>query len=197
MRSIACCKAGDALARCSSRYGFAAVPMMSRSCSQIRRTSGSESRSLVAWQIKNWGSEDDLTNKRLGELAAQYYGYQYDIQPISEDGIKRSIVNGVPVILGVTTHGLGNPHYPNYQAHYLVPGYSVSHFITIVGFAAIVSPDLPTVAPGMMQAFTVSAANGGPLPPNATYTWTLSGTGTLIGGNPSTTLTSANAISGL
>jgi hypothetical protein len=89
---------------------------------------------LVAWQVKNWGSEDDLTNKRLGELAAQYYGYQYDIQPISEDGMKSSIANGIPVILGVTTHGLGNAHYPNYQAHYLVPGYSVSHYITIVGY---------------------------------------------------------------
>jgi hypothetical protein len=89
---------------------------------------------LTAWQVKYWGSEDDLTNKRLGELASQYYGYQYDIQPISEDGMKRSIVNGIPVILGVTTHGLGNPHYPNFQTHYLVPGYSVSHYITLVGY---------------------------------------------------------------
>jgi hypothetical protein len=89
---------------------------------------------LVAWQVKNWGSEDDLTNKRLGELAAQYYGYQYEIQPMSEDGMKRSIANGIPVILGVTTHGLGNPHYPNYQSHYLQPGYSVSHYVTIVGY---------------------------------------------------------------
>lgn len=89
---------------------------------------------LVAWQVKNWGHEDDLTNKRLGELAAQYYGYQYDIQPITQDGMKRSIANGVPVILGVTTHGLGNPHYPNFQTHHLQPGWSVSHYITLVGY---------------------------------------------------------------
>jgi hypothetical protein len=89
---------------------------------------------LVAWQVKNWGSEDDLTNQRIGQLAAEYYGYQYTVVPISEEAMKRSIVNGVPVLLGVTTHGLGNPHYPNYQSHYLQPGYSVSHYITLVGY---------------------------------------------------------------
>ena len=89
---------------------------------------------LVAWQVRNWGSEDDLTNQRLGELASQYYGYRYDIQPISEDGMKGSIANGIPVVLGVTTHGLGNPRYPNFQTHHLVPGYSVPHYITLVGY---------------------------------------------------------------
>jgi hypothetical protein len=89
---------------------------------------------LVAWQLKNWGSEDDLTNQRLGQLAAEYYGYQYEVVPITEEAMKRSIVNGIPVVLGVTTHGLGNPHYPNFQTHHLVPGYSVSHYITLVGY---------------------------------------------------------------
>ncbi|MDQ6917827.1 MAG: C39 family peptidase, partial [Candidatus Dormibacteraeota bacterium] len=78
---------------------------------------------MVAWQVRNWGSEDDLTNKRLGELAAQYLGYQYDVQPMSEVAMKASIANGIPVVLGVTTHGLGNPRYPNFQSHHLVPGY--------------------------------------------------------------------------
>lgn len=89
---------------------------------------------LVAWQVKNWGSEDDLTNRRLGELASQYYGYTYQVVPISEAAMKASIAGGVPVVLGVTTHGLGNPHYPNFQAHHLVPGYSVPHYVTLVGY---------------------------------------------------------------
>jgi hypothetical protein len=89
---------------------------------------------LVSWQVQNWGSEDDLTDQRLGLLAQQYYGYQFEVAPITEDGIKRSIVGGTPVVLGVTTHGLGNPRYPNYSTHYLVPGYSVPHFITLVGY---------------------------------------------------------------
>ncbi len=89
---------------------------------------------LVAWQVKNWGSEDDLTDRRLGELAKQYYGYSYEVVPITEEAMKRSIVAGVPVVLGVTTHGLGNPRYPNFQNHHLVLGYSVSHFITLVGY---------------------------------------------------------------
>ena len=55
---------------------------------------------LVAWQVRNWGSEDDLTNQRIGELAAEYYGYQYVVVPISEEAMKRS--NGRPSPLEVT-----------------------------------------------------------------------------------------------
>jgi hypothetical protein len=89
---------------------------------------------LVTWQNKNWGSEDDLTDLRLGELAQAYYGYEYRVLPLSDAGMRAQLHAGHPVILGVTTHGLGNPHYPNYEAHYLQPGYSVSHFVTIVGY---------------------------------------------------------------
>ena len=89
---------------------------------------------LVAWQVKNWGSEDDLTDRRLGELARQFYGYDYEVLPIGDEAMRRTIVRGIPVLLGVTTHGLGNPRYPNFQTHHLVPGYSVSHFVTVVGY---------------------------------------------------------------
>jgi hypothetical protein len=90
--------------------------------------------SLVAWQVKSWGSEDDLTDLRLGQLAQGYYGYDYQVLRLTDSGMQAQLHAGHPVILGVTTHGLGNPHYPNYEAHYLQPGYSVSHFITIVGY---------------------------------------------------------------
>jgi hypothetical protein len=89
---------------------------------------------LVAWQVKNWGHEDDLTDVRLGQLGEAYYGYQYEVLPLSESAMQDQLKLGRPVILGVTTHGLGNEHYPGYSTHYLQPGYSVSHFITIVGF---------------------------------------------------------------
>jgi len=89
---------------------------------------------LVAWQIKNWGSEADLTDQRLGELASAYYGYDYQVLHLTDSAMQAQLHAGHPVILGVTTHGLGNPHYPNYEAHYLQPGYSVSHFVTVVGY---------------------------------------------------------------
>lgn len=89
---------------------------------------------LVAWQVKNWGSEDDLTDVRLGELAKAYYGYRYSVLPISETDIERQLVAGRPVVLGVTTHGLGNPNYPHYQDHKLQLPYDVSHFLAIVGY---------------------------------------------------------------
>ena len=89
---------------------------------------------LVNWQVKNWGSEDDLTDVRLGQLAEAYYGYAYEVLPLTDQAMHEQLKAGHPVILGVTTHGLGNPRYPGYAAHYLQPGYSVSHFITIVGY---------------------------------------------------------------
>jgi hypothetical protein len=89
---------------------------------------------LVTWQVKNWGSEDDLTDVRLGQLAEAYYGYQYEVLPMTDETMHDQLRLGHPVILGVTTHGLGNEHYPGYSTHYLQPGYSVSHFVTIVGF---------------------------------------------------------------
>jgi hypothetical protein len=89
---------------------------------------------LIAWQNKNWGSEDDLTDVRLGQLAQGFYGYDYQVLRMTDAALQAQLHAGHPVILGVTTHALGNPHYPNYEAHYLQPGYSVSHFITIVGY---------------------------------------------------------------
>ena len=91
-------------------------------------------RDLVNWEVKNWGGEYDLTDQRLGELAKGYYGYDYQVLPFTREGVLKELDDGHPVILGVTTHGLGNPDYPGYDAHYLQKGYSVSHFVTLVGY---------------------------------------------------------------
>ena len=32
------------------------------------------------------------------------------------------------------THGLGNPNYPGYRTHYEQAGYSVSHYLVVVGY---------------------------------------------------------------
>jgi hypothetical protein len=34
----------------------------------------------------------------------------------------------------VRTHGLGNPHYPGYAGHYEQTGWSVPHFVLIIGY---------------------------------------------------------------
>ena len=47
-RSMASRRSGVALARCSIMYSRAANPMISKSCSQMRRTKGSASSNLVA-----------------------------------------------------------------------------------------------------------------------------------------------------
>ena len=91
---------------------------------------------LVAWQIKNWGSEDDLTDIRMGELAKGYYGYRYAVLPIGEEEIQRQLVAGRPVVVGVSTHGLGNSNYPHYLDHRLQLPFDVSHFLAIVGYDA-------------------------------------------------------------
>ena len=36
--------------------------------------------------------------------------------------------------MGVRTHSLGNPNYPGYRDHFGQPGYSVAHFIVVVGY---------------------------------------------------------------
>ena len=41
---------------------------------------------------------------------------------------------GRPLIAEVRTHALGNAHYPGYSSHYEQNGYSVPHFILIIGY---------------------------------------------------------------
>jgi peptidase C39-like protein len=89
---------------------------------------------LVRWQVQNWGSEDDLNDHRMGELAKAYYGYDYQIVPNTPDAIREQLAAGRPLIAGVRTHGLGNPNYPGYRYHYDQTGWSVPHFLLVIGY---------------------------------------------------------------
>ena len=90
--------------------------------------------SLVSWQVQHWGSEDDLTDTRLGELAKQYYGFGYLVVPNTAQVVREQLAAGHPLIAGVRTHGLGNPNYPGYSNHYEQQGWSVSHFVLVIGY---------------------------------------------------------------
>jgi hypothetical protein len=91
---------------------------------------------LVSWQVQQWGSKDDLTDTRLGELAKLYYGYSYSLVPNDPQAIREQIAAGHPLIAGVRTHGLGNPNYPGYSNHFEEQGWSVSHFVLVIGYDA-------------------------------------------------------------
>jgi len=41
---------------------------------------------------------------------------------------------GRPLLAEVRTHGLGNGHYPGYYSHFEQTGWSVPHFVTIIGY---------------------------------------------------------------
>jgi hypothetical protein len=98
------------------------------------RSADAQIAALVQWQQQNWGSEDDLTDNRMGELAKQYYGYAYEIVPSTPQVIREQLAAGRPLIAEVRTHGLGNPNYPGYRSHYEQQGWSVPHFVLIIGY---------------------------------------------------------------
>jgi len=85
-------------------------------------------------QIDRWKTQLDLTNTLLGELAQDHLGYGYVIIPNTPDNIRQQIAAGRPVIAEVRTHGLGNANYPGYSTHYEEQGWSVPHFIVIIGY---------------------------------------------------------------
>lgn len=89
---------------------------------------------LVRWQIQNWRSEVDLNNHRMGELAKGYFGYGYKIVPNDPQVIREQLAAGRPLIAAVRTHGLGNPNYPGYSSTYEQTGWSVPHFVLLIGY---------------------------------------------------------------
>jgi uncharacterized protein YvpB len=52
------------------------------------------------------------------------------------DNIRRQLALGRPVIVGIRTHGLGNPNYPGFRDRYEEPGWSVSHYRVVTGYDA-------------------------------------------------------------
>lgn len=91
---------------------------------------------LVRWQVQNWGSEGDLNNAQMGELAKGYYGFGYEVVPNDPQVIREQLSAGRPLIAAVRTHGLGNPNYPGYSNHFEQTGWSVPHFVLLIGYDA-------------------------------------------------------------
>src|SRR5947199_6942381 len=85
-------------------------------------------------QITAWKPAQDLTPLQVGQVAQKYMGWAYKILPSDRLNMKQQLALGRPLIVGVRTHGLGNPNYPGYRTHYEQPGYSVSHSLAVIGY---------------------------------------------------------------
>lgn len=85
-------------------------------------------------QIDRWKPAPDLNDTMLGELAQEHLGYTYRIVPNDPKVIAAQLSAGRPLLAEVRTHGLGNPHYPGYATHFEQTGWSVPHFVTIIGY---------------------------------------------------------------
>ena len=91
-----------------------------------------EMLAMKAWEVKNYGSEPDLSIERLGQFMQQYYGYKYKVfKNVTKEDIEREISTGHPVMVPVMTHALQNPHYgPKSVYHILVlKGYNSQNVI--------------------------------------------------------------------
>lgn len=85
-------------------------------------------------QITAWKPAVDLTAEQVGEVAAKNLGWAFKILPSDRLNMKQQLALGRPLIVGVRTHGLGNPNYPGYSSHYEQPGWSVSHYLVVTGY---------------------------------------------------------------
>jgi peptidase C39-like protein len=85
-------------------------------------------------RITTWKVAEDLTDVQLGKMAKLHMGWSYAVVPATRESIKEQLALGRPVIVGVLTHGLGNPNYPGYRTHHEQPGWSVSHYLVVVGY---------------------------------------------------------------
>ncbi|MEI6266782.1 MAG: C39 family peptidase [bacterium] len=90
-------------------------------------------RDMKSWQIKNYGSEADLSMDTLGKFAANYYGLKPVVKKdIGEADIKRALATGSPVLVPVMTHSLQNSMYGPYTVYHilLIKGYDAAGVIT-------------------------------------------------------------------
>jgi hypothetical protein len=85
-------------------------------------------------QITLWKPAVDLTPQQVGQVAEQHMGWAYAILPADRMVMDEQLALGRPLIVGVRTHGLGNPSYPGYFTHHEQPGWSVSHYLVVVGY---------------------------------------------------------------
>jgi uncharacterized protein YvpB len=85
-------------------------------------------------QIDSWKPQLDLNDKMMADLAEQRWGFTSQIVPNDPKVIATQLAAGRPLIAEVRTHGLGNPRYPGYSNHFEQQGYSVPHFVLIIGY---------------------------------------------------------------
>ena len=85
-------------------------------------------------QIDQSKPAPDLNDTMLGELAQKRFGYTYRLLPNDPKVIAEQLSAGRPLLAEVRTHGLGNAHYPGYSTHFEQTGWSVPHFVTIIGY---------------------------------------------------------------
>jgi len=85
-------------------------------------------------QITAWKPAVDLTPSQVGQVAQKYMGWGYEVLPADRLHMKQQLALGRPLIVGVRTHGLGNPNYPGYYTHHEQPGWSVSHYLVVAGY---------------------------------------------------------------
>jgi len=84
--------------------------------------------------IDSWKPAADLDDTQVGELAKEHWGYAYRLVPNDPRVIAQQLAAGRPLLAEVRTHGLGNSHYPGYSSHFEQTGWSVPHFVTIIGY---------------------------------------------------------------
>ncbi|HYM66368.1 MAG TPA: C39 family peptidase [Patescibacteria group bacterium] len=85
-------------------------------------------------QITAWKPAEDLTTLQIGQLAQAHLGWAYKVLPADALTMQQQLSLGRPLIIGVRTHGLGNPTYPGYSSHYEQPGWAVSHYLVVIGY---------------------------------------------------------------
>jgi hypothetical protein len=87
-------------------------------------------------QIDSWKSQPDLNVTMMGQLAEQHFNMTYQVVPNDPKVIAEQLAAGRPLIAEVRTHALGNSRYPGYSSHYEQNGWSVPHFILVIGYDA-------------------------------------------------------------
>ncbi len=90
-------------------------------------------RDMKSWQIKNYGSELDLSMDALGKFASDYYSLKPVVKrDMAEVDIKRALFAGSPVLVPVMTHSLQNNMYGPYTVYHilLIKGYDATGVIT-------------------------------------------------------------------
>jgi hypothetical protein len=84
--------------------------------------------------VTSWKPALDLTSQQVGEVAKKNWGYNYKMLLADRLNMKQQLALGRPLLMGVRTHGLGNPNYPGYRTHFEDPNWSVSHFLVVIGY---------------------------------------------------------------